>query len=92
MEAWVVDDATKSTLGSTLRKVTVDPESVRAALSELRDLLPTADEQPTGRLEQWRMEEVELSLEISAEGGVHLIGSATVGVTGGITVKFTRRT
>lgn len=92
MEAWVVDYATKSAMSSALKRVTVDAQRVRDALSELRALLPTDDEQPTGRLDQWRMEEVELSLEISAEGGVRLVGSATAGVTGGITVKFARRT
>jgi hypothetical protein len=91
MEAWVVDDASKGNLDTLLKKVTVDADKVRAALSGLKALLPTDDEAPTGTLEQWRMEEVQLTLEISGEGGVRLVGSATLGVTGGIKVKFVRR-
>jgi len=48
---------------------------------------PAAD----GTLQRWRMDEIQLTVEISAEGGINLIGSATVTVTGGIKVTFKRQ-
>lgn len=91
MEAWIVDDQTKGLLSATLRKVEVDPAKVQQELTKLKELLPDDPDQNDGTLQRWYMDEVELTVEISAEGGVQLVGSTTVTVTGGIRVTFKRR-
>jgi hypothetical protein len=91
MEAWIVDDQTKGLLGASLRKVEVDPAKVQEELAKLKELLPQDPDPDDGTLQRWYMDEVELTVEISAEGGVQLIGSASVTVTGGIHVTFKRR-
>lgn len=90
MEAWVLDEASKGLIDRQLRVVTVNGEKVRAALEELRELLPDDPEPRDGTIQRWRMDEVQLSVELSGEGGVRLLGSATVGLTGGIQVTFKR--
>ena len=40
----------------------------------------------------FQLSEVELKVELSAEGGVTLIGTAKAGITGAITLKFFRGT
>ena len=90
MEAWVLDESGKGLVERQLKTVTVNLERVRQSLEELRDLLPEDRPPADGTVHRWRMDEVELVLELSGEGGVKLLGSATVGVTGGIHVKFKR--
>ncbi len=41
--------------------------------------------------DRYRLETVQVSLEISAEGGVSLIGTAKAGARGGITLTFAPR-
>lgn len=90
MEAWVVDENSKGLLDRPLKSVQVHSEKVREALKELRQLLPTDPEPEDGTLHRWRMEEVELTVELTGEGSVKLLGGATVGITGGISVVFKR--
>jgi hypothetical protein len=90
MDAWVVDETSKGFLDRPLRNVKVNMENVRQSLEELRELLPDDPEPQDGTLRRWRMEEVELTVELSGEGSVKLVGSATVGLTGGIKVLFKR--
>jgi|GEM_PF-6555143 len=40
--------------------------------------------------EQFRLEEIELSVEVNAEGSLQLIGGVKTGVTGGLTLKLKR--
>jgi hypothetical protein len=40
--------------------------------------------------EPFRLEEIELSVEVNAEGNFQLIGGAKAGVTGGLTLKLRR--
>ncbi|MGB0909181.1 MAG: Pepco domain-containing protein [Nitrospirales bacterium] len=40
----------------------------------------------------FHLSEVELKVELSAEGGVTLIGTAKAGIAGAITLKFSRAT
>jgi hypothetical protein len=40
--------------------------------------------------QQFRLEEIELSVEVNAEGSVQLIGGVKSGVTGGLTLKLKR--
>jgi hypothetical protein len=90
IEAYVVDDSTaKGGFGRAMRSIAVDSTSVRAALIELEELLPP-DREPNGTPNTWRVDEVHMTVELKAEGGVRLIGSATVGLTGGIEVVYRR--
>lgn len=90
IQAWVIDEGSKSAVDRGLRRIDVDPTKVRDALARLTRLLPGDDGVADGRLPQWRMTEVTLSLELSAEAGVTLVGSTTVSVAGAIEVTFTR--
>jgi hypothetical protein len=63
-------------LGENLRKFV---ESVNTLVSDL----PTI-------AEQFRLEEIELSVEVNAEGNIQLIGGLKTGVSGGLTLKLKR--
>jgi hypothetical protein len=90
IQAWVLDEGSKGALDQGLKRIDVEPSKVRDALARLTQLLPRDDSVADGRLQQWRMTEVNLSLELSAEAGVTLVGSTTASVTGGIHVTFAR--
>lgn len=90
MDAWVIDENSKGLLDRPLKTIKVNAGKVREALEELRELLPDQPEPRDGAVRRWRMEEVELTVELSGEGSVKLLGSATVGLTGGIKVLFKR--
>lgn len=91
MDAWVVDEQSKGLVDRQLKTITVNKEKIQAALSELQDILPETSTVADGSRRQWRMEEIELTVELTGEGGVKLLGSATIGMTGGITVLFKRQ-
>jgi hypothetical protein len=40
--------------------------------------------------EPYRLEEIELTVEVNAEGNVQLIGGVKTGITGGLTLKLKR--
>jgi hypothetical protein len=88
MEAIILnaDDPAKGFVPG-LSKIQVNVEKVQAELAELRQLLP-APEQNDGTL-GWTMEEITLKVQLTVQGGIQLIASA--GLTGGIEVKFTRK-
>jgi hypothetical protein len=90
MYALVIDESSKGFVDRQLKVIAINSEKVKQAIEELRDLLPDDPPPTDGTLRRWRMEEVQLTLEISGEGGVTLIGSATVGVSGGINVTYKR--
>lgn len=90
MDAWVIDEESKGLLDRPLKTVKVNAERIRESLAELRELLPDDPEPQDGLVRVWQMDEVELTVEISGEGSVRLLGGATVGLTGGITVRFKR--
>lgn len=89
IQAWVVDESSKGAIEQGLKRIDVDPAKVRDALRRLSQLLPDADE-PDGRFQQWRMQQVTLSVELSAEAGVVLVGATKASVKGAIEVSFTR--
>lgn len=64
--------------------VTVLRENLRATMATLRSVLDEAAS-GAGRL---RLREVQVGLEVSATGGINLIGTAAVGATGAITLTF----
>jgi hypothetical protein len=92
MDAWVLNEDSKGAVDRQLKRITVNVEKVRSALEELRQLLPDDEPLLDGAVRRWKMADVELTLEISAESGVELIGSASVALTGGIKVRFERVT
>ena len=61
-------------------------ESLRGLTSELGDLFSGIRE-----VADFRLHQVQVGLEISAEGGFDLIGSAKVGGKGAITLSFSPR-
>jgi hypothetical protein len=78
------------TKGSKRKRVSLDAlalkEQMGGLLSVIGDLFDQADQQ-TGM----KLSEVELSVEINAEGQVSLVGTGgKLGNTGGITLKFIR--
>jgi hypothetical protein len=90
MEAWVVDEYSKDPIGRQLKKVSVDADAFRAAFAELTDLLPGIPERNDGTVADWEIEEVKVVLDVTVSGGLALVGTASVGVKGGVEVKFRR--
>lgn len=84
---------TKSILGSNVASATVsksvDTGALKASLTRLTEGLGEmfGDLRAVGGME---LDEVEVGIEITAEGGVKLIGTATVGATASVTLKFKR--
>jgi len=63
-------------------------ERVEHFIDQMRGVLANVPE----HADRFRIEEIELTLEISAKGSVNLLGTGgEVGGTGGITVSFKRR-
>jgi hypothetical protein len=92
IEAVVLDEASKGLLDRQLRVIPVDVDKVRKSLEELRGLLPTDSAPRDGTLQRWRLDEVQLSVELATEGGVRLVGSASVALTGCIQLTYKRVT
>jgi len=90
MDVLVLDDASKDLLSRQLKTISLNSESMKEALSELSNLLPNPEDPLDGTLPVWRMDEVKMTLEVGAEGGLKLVGTATIAVTGGIEVTFRR--
>ena len=88
-----IDDASDGDTMSIFRRgdeghrVSLIPVSVlRANLAKTAETLRKAFEEFSGDLGALRLNEVQVGLEISATGGVHLIGTA--GVKGALTLIF----
>jgi hypothetical protein len=90
LQAWVVDEGSKGIAERQIRLVTINPDLVREGIDRLREMLPIDEPPKDGTPRRWRIAEVQVSLEVSGEGGVRLIGQATVGVTTAIQVTFNR--
>jgi hypothetical protein len=72
----------------TLRPIPVEVlrKNVHAAVAALRSVFEELAEDASGM----RLREVQVGFEVSATGGINLIGTAEVGATGAITLTFTR--
>ncbi len=92
----IVEDAESKTEPGTLGGGILSPESkiknidadkLRKSLSELSGQVSNVlqDIKDVGN---FKLKEVQISVEISAEGGVALIGSAKAGAKGAITLTF----
>lgn len=85
----VVDDGeTKGAFDRQLKRVKVDPETVRDSLQNLRQMLPDDSTPADGTVQRWRMDEVTLSLEVSADGSLLVAG---LGAKASIQVTFKRQ-
>lgn len=84
-------DSTKSIFGAKagagLAHVPVD--RLRDNLARLTESVSQAFAD-AGRVGDFQLEEITLQVEVNAEGGVALIGSAKVGGKGAITLRFRR--
>ncbi len=65
----------------------IDADKLRQSLSELSGQI-SGVLQDIKAVGSFKLKEVQLSVEISAEGGVALIGSAKAGAKGAITLTF----
>ena len=90
MDAWVVDENSKSFSDLAMKAVPLNSEVVKSALQELRTLLPDNPDPKEGKISTWRMEQIELTVELTAEGSVRLLGGVSAGFSGGINVTFKR--
>lgn len=83
------DNAEKS-----IQKITasLSPEVLNNNLSHLiHGVVDCLDNISTG-IKKYQLDEVELKIEINADGKIGLVGSVSTGCTGGITLKFKRET
>lgn len=71
-----------------VREIPIGPlrASIRATVQAVRSLFDDVDDMQ-GPV---RLREAQVGLEVSASGGVNLIGTAQVGATGAITLVFRR--
>lgn len=79
--------ATLSGGSSMLKRVAVDTEVLTSSVRDMTETLSSTFNEArsvTGAT----LDEATVSLEISAEGGVSLIGSAKAGIKGAIELKF----
>ncbi|MFE1318604.1 hypothetical protein [Kitasatospora phosalacinea] len=97
LEFWVTDEDEEDgdTMGvfgrdreAVLRRVPLGP--LRKNLTETVDALQTLFEQVAERGGPLPLKEVQLSFQVSASGGVQLVGSSQVQGTRGITFVFGR--
>lgn len=82
------DVVTKSWMDGRLSEV-VDGDILvecMRRLSGLSAILPPPE--PNG---DWQIDEIHLTAEITAEGGLRFLGSATLGARGGVEVVLKRR-
>lgn len=81
------EERTKGWLASGASEV-ADVDVLGRALSQLTDLVPhlPAENEGSG----WRLREIELSAEVTAEGGLRLLATASASVSGTVTVRLAR--
>lgn len=68
----------------------IDVDTLGENVKKQAKMLMTALE-PVDQFESWQMKEVEVSAEISAEGGFSFIASTKANVGGTIKLKFVRK-
>lgn len=80
-----------SRLGDVAEAVQVPLERLQASLAEIvAAASETFDVAAQSAVGQFKLKEIEVQLEITAEGGVRLVGTASVGVKGAMTLRFIR--
>ena len=85
-----ITEAAKTAAGNLLVSKFIDTEVLSRNLKEfLQNLHPVLDEVSLSP-GKFKINEIELSLAISAEGGIKLIGEFSAGFQTGITLKLSR--
>lgn len=69
----------------------VEIEKIRLSLSELVEQFSGVMKEDRLKMGSLHLSELEVNVEITAEGGVALVGTAKAGVKGAITLKFSRK-
>lgn len=90
---WGMDDTNARAKGahsSTKILRSVDPrklhDNLGGVIAEIKNVLSDLDTE----LQDFALDEIEVSIEISATGRIALIGSVEAGSTGGMKLKFRR--
>src|SRR5262245_40054070 len=78
---------TLGVLTATTQIKEIDTDKIRQSFSKLSEQLSTLL-QDIKQVGQFKLKEVQLQVEVTAEGGVALIGVAKAGVSGAITLTF----
>jgi hypothetical protein len=68
----------------------VDAEKIQKSLRELVEQLSGIMKENKIKMGSLHLSELEVNVEITAEGGVALVGVAKAGIKGAITLKFSR--
>jgi hypothetical protein len=76
--------------GGPSRQVEIPVERLKANLSGLVAKLGAATFDLSAKTEGLSLKELEVGIELTAEGGVNLIGTATVGGTASLKLTFVR--
>lgn len=84
-------DLTKGIFGDgVLMPVNISVEKLRTGLSDLVAKLKAATADIAANVEGLALKELEVGIEITAEGGVSLIGTAKAGATASLKMTFAR--
>ena len=87
----VASPPTKGIFGEALMgTVEIPVDKLRASLSDLGVKLKHATAGLLSETEGFLLKELEVGIEVSAEGGVSLIGTAKAGATASLKLKFAR--
>jgi hypothetical protein len=74
--------------GESPRLVEIPVERLKASLSELVSKLRAATSDLAAKTDGLSLRELEVGIELTAEGGVSLIGTAKVGATASLKLTF----
>lgn len=65
-------------------------DTLQTNLAEFIDKLEVSLKNVQSTISDYSLDEIEVSIEVSAAGSISLVGSIEAGATGGITLKFKR--
>ena len=80
----------KGLLPSAVAAVKLDPAALQKNLAAFVGAFAAALEPLPPDIHGFRIDEIEIVVEISGEGSVQLVGGVKVGASGGITLKLKR--
>lgn len=82
----------KGPFGSSLSAHKLPIETLRLNLLDFINKIETTLEGVNLKIKNYELDEIEMSLEVSASGRISLLGSVGADASGGITLKFKRCT
>lgn len=93
-----VDDRASKGIGSQLMNTTseviyqsIDKDVLEQNLRECINKIGSIVSNISNEMNNYNLDEVEVSLQIGATGSISLIGGLSAGATGGITLKFKKK-